>query len=235
MTRSAFAMVCFGLATLASATERGSPQLISQKEAAAVDAGKIAMVMGVSIDEADGRLRLQRATNELGRSLREKYSARLAGLYREWTPVPRFVVRLKGPEAEPSQDLTVTDEPFHIIFQTGATHALAELRKAQSDHARALAEAFPTLQSTRIDERTGELVISVLPQDANTQAPSRATAITGVPTRVELGDVPRQLALNGGGGFTIGGVNAACTGGFVVIANDTQTGASHNPMFDESE
>ena len=221
--RSVSAFVLVGFTVSSWAASFGPPQLVSQHRAAEVDAAKIAEAVGVSVNEATQRLQIQKSTGELGRSLRQTHADRLAGLYREWTPEPGFVVVLKGSEPVANQSHTVDGKQFAVRFKTGASHTLAELVAAQKDRGRALAAAFPSLQSTRIDERSGELVISVQPRDAGAQSTARAAAISGVPTRVEVGDTPRSLALSGSGGLTIGGIDAACTGGFVVISNDTQT------------
>ncbi|MCC4595467.1 S1 family peptidase [Xanthomonas campestris pv. phormiicola] len=189
---------------------------LTREQAQAVDAEKIGAIMGVSSSEARNRLKLQDATVALSKSLRAKYIDRLAGIYREWSPTPRFVVRLKGQQLERSRFYTFDGKTFEVSFISGAENTISELREALRANLSALAMAFPTLQATRTDEKTGEVVIDIMAADAKGDANARAQAILGVPARVEVGDMPGLLAISGSGSLDIGGVAGECTGGFVV-------------------
>ncbi|WP_146093812.1 S1 family peptidase [Xanthomonas arboricola] len=193
---------------------------LTADQARSVDAQHLAKSIGISSAEAARRLTLQEASGPLSRQLRKSYESRLAGIYREWTPSPRIVIRLKGPQAERARFLTYAGETIEVVFIPGASHSLVELAKARQQHATAIKAAFPTLQASQIDERTGELVLETLDNGSPERAAALASEI-GMPVRVESNQVVRQLALSGSGALDIGTVQSACTGAFVVVQNGT--------------
>lgn len=174
------------------------------------DAQHYAQVYGISADDGLRRLKLQAAASDmLIAQLREQYKDRLAGIYIEHSPVDRVVVRLKGAAPVERQTLAVEGDALNVDFQPGAAHTQAELETAIAKNLDALKSAFPTLQGTYTDDRTGEVVLHVL--DGDSAKLASASRLLGVPARIDALPVPLEpQAVTGGGSLAMG-----CTTGFV--------------------
>jgi len=149
--------------------------------------------------------------------LREEFAGYLAGIYREYKPVHKFVVRLKG-------DIEIEDRIFNmdgkitlVEFIVNQPHTSDELQKIIDSYYTDLAVSIENMQGVFVDERTGEIVIDVYMKVDDYQIEGElknvAENILGYPVRI---NVLRAKLKNSG--IVRGGVSMAlgCTTGFVV-------------------
>ncbi len=180
------------------------------------EAARFSKLYNISEDEALHRLTWQAAAGDVVARLREQYQGRLAGLYIEYSPTERIVVRLKGSELISSQSYNVADEWVAVEFVSGAAHTQAELQQAIATNLDTLKAIFSGLQGTHTDPRTGEVVLTVLGGDEESrqmrlQVASAARQL-GVPVRIRAIPVPlERQAVRGSGSLDMG-----CTTAFVV-------------------
>lgn len=216
--RSFITLILLGNSMIAAAALPERPRLLSSAEAREVDADALASATRISAAEARHRLAVQSDSRDLTASLRATYAGRLAGIYRDWTPAPRIVVRLKGQNAVRGRIVNLPSGPVEVSIVSGATRTVEELLQARADHAQALRAAFPSMSGTWVDERTGELVIEVAQLSDAKSARDLATVIAHVPARVVHGGADFNAVLSGSGSLDIpiSGGTSLCTGGFVV-------------------
>jgi hypothetical protein len=208
----------------------------TQDQALAEDAEQYAAQFGVSPDEALRRLKAQQATVAATDEIAREFADRLAGISIEHSPQYRIVVLLTGAAAV--ADRTATGVP--IVFQTGfkATHAqgLAALRRHLID----LRADLPNARGAGYDQRTGQVVLLVTPEDAQhfgiDAIRARAEQVGGVPIRVVVNELNESnMSVDGGG--RVEGLNLQtnrrnlCTTAFVVTNGETNaiTTAAHCP------
>ncbi len=196
LTTIVFAGV-FGQAAAAGPSQ--PPRLLSSEEAMDVDAAALAAASKISKEQSRTRLAIQGDSRELIASLRQTYGDRVAGIYREWTPKPRIVVRLKGAGSDRVRSVALPSGSVEVAVIAGAKVTTDELNKARAAKATALRTAFPTMGATWIDERSGELVISVDTATASKVDKDLATVIAGVPARIVAGGRDVNAELSGSG------------------------------------
>jgi len=74
-----------------------------------------------------------------------------------------------------------------VDFRPGYSHTHAELQAVLQGKGKELAEAFPGLDGSFADERTGEIVLHILKDDSNSTElmRMRAKEILGAPVRID--------------------------------------------------
>jgi hypothetical protein len=208
----------------------------TQAEAIADDAAQYAAHYRVPGDEALRRLKAQQASVAATDAIGHEFDARLAGISIEHAPEYRIVVLLTGDQ--PVADRSAAGVP--IIFRTGAKATRAQAVAAMRKHLIDLRSELPGARGAGYDQRTGEVVLLVTPQDASRYSAdairARAEQLGGVPVRIAINQLIEQnMAVSGGG--RVEGVNGAtgrrnvCTSGFVVT-DGARTGiatAAHCP------
>ncbi len=138
------------------------------------------------------------------------------------------MVRLKGAGSDRVRSVALPSGSVEVAVIAGAKVTTDELNKARAAKATALRTAFPTMGATWIDERSGELVISVDTATASKVDKDLATVIAGVPARIVAGGRDFNAELSGSGSLDIpdpGTGTRLCTGGFVVniLSGETST------------
>jgi hypothetical protein len=210
-------------------------QVQTRDEALAEDAVQYAAQFAVSPDEALRRLKAQQDSVAATDAIAREFASRLAGISIEHSPDFRIVVLLTG--SEPVADRSAAGAP--IVFRTGAraTHdqAIAALRQHLID----LRADLPGARGAGYDQRTGEVVLLVTPEDAERYGldaiRGRAEQVSGVAVRVMINNLDEQnLAVDGGGrveGTSDTGRRQRCTTGFVVTNGEINaiTTAAHCP------
>ncbi|EMM4514131.1 hypothetical protein WAQ86_004761 [Salmonella enterica] len=189
------------------------------KQAMKTDAVQVAKMNNISEDEALKLLLWQDAASQITDTLKTTYKSRLAGVYVESTPTNRIVVRLKGDQPVAKQSIAAASQTVAVDFQTGATHTLAELQAIRAAKLPELEKAFPELQGSATDQRTGEIVLDVYGTE-DPQANEKASRIAGVPVKVRFVDGKVETAAVRGSG-TIVTNEGDCTSGFVVRHTST--------------
>jgi hypothetical protein len=108
-------------------------------------------------------LRVQYGGDALTRELRETYAPRLAGIFwnQQEGAESRLVLRLTGDETVETRRLTICGEPLTVAFISGQLHTAEQLKKLHADNLEWFRGAFPGLQGTYADERTGEIVLEI--------------------------------------------------------------------------
>ena len=205
-------------------------------EALADDAAQYAAQFRVTVDEANRRLKAQQATVAATDAIAREFADRLAGISIEHAPEFRIIVLLTG--NEPIADRIADGVP--IVFRTGAKATHAQALLALRRHLIELRADLPNARGAGYDQRTGEVVLLVTPEDASRLGidaiRTRAEQVGGVPIRVVVNELNESnMTVDGGG--RVEGLNLAtkrrnlCTTAFVVTNGETNaiTTAAHCP------
>lgn len=184
---------------------------IYEGDALALDAQAYASEYGVSIDEAEYRLRLQDAIGELNAELSEKESHTFAGLLLQHTPEFRLVVQFTY-DGEKIIQPYVEGKPFaNIVDVRTVNTTFAELQATQNAAWLAVRDlGIPLDRDINILENRVELYVTDLSdfsdalQQANIQVPENIEVIKVDGLSREIADIYAGLALS------------SCTSGFSV-------------------
>ena len=224
------------LLLLAFAVSAHAQPVQTQTEALAEDAEQYAAQFGVAPDEALRRLKAQQASVAATDAIAGEFADRLAGMSIEHSPDYRIVVLLTG--NEPVADRSAAGVP--IIFRTGAKAAHVQAVAAMRRHLIDLRTDLPNARGAGYDQRTGEVVLLVTPEDARRfgidAIRARAEQVSGVAVRVVINELNESnMSVDGGG--RVEGLNLQtnrrnlCTTAFVVTNGETNaiTTAAHCP------
>ncbi|MES2137756.1 MAG: hypothetical protein V4502_11945 [Pseudomonadota bacterium] len=185
---------------------------------------------GVTPDEALRRLKAQQASVEATNEISREFADRLAGISIDHKPNYRIVVLLTG--GEPVADRSAAGVP--IVFRAGAKATHAQAVEAMRKHLIDLRSELPGARGAGYDQRTGQVVLLVTPNDARRfgidSIRARAEQISGVPVRVVINNLDESnMSVDGGGRVegisSVTGRPNRCTTGFVVT-NGEQTAIS---------
>lgn len=193
------------------------------EEAVAADAQWYARSEGVTHAEAVRRLRMQAQMGDLIARLRNAHRARLAGVVIDHKPTYRLRVRLKGTIPVQAEEHAFGGSQLPVAFETGAKATLEELRASIEKNQSALRRVYPNLAGIGTDEKTSEIVVTVVATDEAGIAAARAkladaVTLLGQPARIEVVPAyPRRLDVRGGSRVS----PSLCTSAFVVRNNTT--------------
>jgi hypothetical protein len=208
----------------------------TQAEAVREDAEQYAAQFGVTPDEAVRRLKAQQDSVPATDAIAREFADRLAGISIEHSPEYRIVVLLTG--NEPVADRNAAGVP--IVFRSGARATRAQALAALKRHLIDLRADLPNARGAGYDQRTGEVVLLVTPEDAKrfglNAIQARAEQVGGVPVRVMVNELDESNMSVDGGGRVEGtnlqtGRRNLCTTAFVVTNGETDaiTTAAHCP------
>lgn len=208
----------------------------TQTEALSDDAEQYAAQFGVTPGEALRRLKAQQETVAATDAITREFADRLAGISVEHSPEYRIVVLLTG-------NGNVADREaagVRIVFRTGAKATHAQALTALRRHLIDLRSDMPNSRGAGYDQRTGDVVLLVTPQDAKrfgvAAIQARAEQVGGVPVEVVVNDLNEaNMSVDGGG--RVEGLNVEthrrnlCTTAFVVTNGETNaiSTAAHCP------
>jgi streptogrisin C len=225
------AFLLFAFAAAASAQP-----VLTEDQALAEDAIQYAGQFGVSPGEALRRLKAQRDSVGATDSVAREFADRLAGISIEHSPDYRIVVLLTGDQPVPERSAAGVP----IVFRTGAKATHAQALMALKQHLIDLRADLPNARGAGYDQRTGEIVLLVMPEDAARfgvdSIRKRAEQVDGVPVRVVINQLNESnMSVVGGG--RVEGLNLLtnrrnlCTTAFVVTNGETNaiTTAAHCP------
>lgn len=194
-------------------------------DALAQDAGEYAARYGVPLDEAMRRLRAQEGTIGVTDAIAQRFDDRLAGISVEHAPAFRIIVLLTGDAPVAGEQLAIGGMTVPILYRTGAVATRGEVVAVIERHQAALRAAMPHAPSLGLDQRTGEMVVTVNRTDLDLYGRDAMltdlTLETGVPVRLRAVDRPEVDSAVEGGARVVGvspadGRRYACTTGFVV-------------------
>jgi streptogrisin C len=231
-----FALAAAFITGSAEAQPAQAPRVETQAEALAEDAAQYAAQFGVTLGEAQRRLKAQQDSVAATDAIAREFTGRLAGISIEHAPEYRIVVLLTGPE--PVADRAAAGLP--IVFRTGAKATHAEAVAAMRKHLIDVRTELPGLRGAGYDQRTGEVVLLVTAADTQKYGVDaireRAEQIGGVPVQVVVNalDESNMSVVGGGlveGTSTLTGRRNRCTTGFVVTNGEVNamTTAAHCP------
>jgi hypothetical protein len=208
----------------------------TREEALTEDAIQYAGQFRVTPEETLRRLKAQQDSVAATDAIAREFADRLAGISIEHAPGYRIVVLLT--ESEPVADRTAAGVP--IVFRTGAKATHAQAVDAMRKHLIDLRSELPGARGAGYDQRTGEVVLLVTPEDAARfgidAIRARAEEVSGVPVRVVVNQlIESNMGVDGGG--LVEGLNTLtsrrnrCTTGFVVTNGEQNaiTTAAHCP------
>lgn len=208
----------------------------TQGEALAEDAVQYAAQFGTSTEEALRRLKAQQESVAATDAISREFAERLAGISIQHSPDYRILVLLTG--AQPVAARSTNGVP--IVFITGAKATHAQAIDALHKHLIDLRADLPNARGAGYDQRTGEIVLLVTPEDASkfgTDAiRARAEQLGGVPVRVVINEL-NETNMRVIGGGRVEGLNLQtdhrnlCTTAFVVTNGETNAiaTAAHCP------
>jgi streptogrisin C len=204
---------------VAARTEPAAVETSAQ--ALAEDANQYAAQFQVTRDEALRRLDAEQASVPATDAIAREFADRLAGMAIEHVPEYRVVVLLTG--TQPVADRTAAGVP--IVFRTGAKATRTQAIAAMKTHLIDIRSELPGLRGAGYDQRTGEIVLLIRPEDAQrlgiAAIRARAEQVGGVPVRVVVNDL-LESNMEIDGGERVEGLNGEtgrrniCTSGFVV-------------------
>jgi len=216
----------FGLAVSAKAQDAQEVERVKQ-EALNQQAEFIARHSGLPYEDVQRQLRLQISRGNLVANLEEEFKDRLAGIYAEHYPVDRIVVRLTGDEPVASRKLQFGNDPLTVDFIIAQPYGKLELQNAILNNRDALKNAFPNLQGSGSDERTGEVVLDISTSSRHPEIiekmHSTAQEIMKVPVRINAlspGRAQRHASSIIAGGSL---PSIKCTSAFAVQHTSTGT------------
>jgi hypothetical protein len=211
----------FAAAVALSTAPAQAQPVETHRQALAEDAAQYAAQFGVAQGEALRRLEAQQSSVAATDSIAREFASRLAGIAIEHQPDYRIVVLLTG--TEPIADRSAAGVP--IIFRTGAKATHADAVAAMRKHLIDLRSDLPGARGAGYDQRSGEVVLLVTPEQAQRYGTdairARAERISGVAVRVVINNLDeRNLTVEGGarveGISSVTGRRSRCTTGFVV-------------------
>ena len=216
----------------------GQP-LQTPAEALAQDATEYAARFAVPPEEALRRLGAQQETVAATDRIAAAHADRLAGISIEHAPAHRIVVLLTGDAPVSDELVQAGDATIPVTFRTGAAATRGEVVAAIERHQAAIRARLLHPSGLGLDQRTGELVVTVQAAEAFDRDGLRAelAAMTGVPVRLRIVDRPDEDAAAVDGGARVVGINPldgrryACTTGFTVTDGARQgvVTAAHCP------
>ena len=123
-------------------------------------------------------------TGPLAAALQERFRDRIAGIYIEREPDFHVVVRLTGDRDAGTLQYRLGEDLVRVVVRTGAPHTIDELRAAL-DQRETIIRFLPTNYGGYVDERTGDLVLTVdIGSEAAVGNQAALSEALGVPVRV---------------------------------------------------
>ena len=175
------------------------------------DAEGYAAHLGVSLQQAQSRLTLQKLAGDLDAELSDHEGQTFAGLWIEHTPQFRVVVQFTRDADATIAKYNQSDELAAVLETRTADVSLTELREAQSEATGAIrSENIPT--ESQIDIKAGKVKVFVAERARLDDSIQKGT-IT-LPDKVDLVTVPAMSRLEADiyGGLEL----SQCTSGFAV-------------------
>ena len=172
-TASRWAAVATGLLALvllAFAGAAAAQPVRAPVEALTDDAAQYAARYAVPLDEAVRRLRVQQTSVAATDAIAQEFAARLAGISIQHQPEYRILVLLTG--SEPVAERGAAGVP--IVFRTGAKATHAAAIAAMRRHLIDLRSELPGARGAGYDQRSGEVVLLVTPEQASAMASTRS-------------------------------------------------------------
>jgi hypothetical protein len=212
-------------AAMLAGAPAGAQVVQTPHEALTQDAGEYAGRYGVPIDQAVRRLQAQEESVAFTDAIAARFADRLAGIAVEHSPAFRIVVLLTGAASVPEERLFVAGIVVPVVYRLGAVATRGEVVAAIERHQPAVRAAVPRAPGLGLDQRTGEMVVTLNRADIGAYGRDALltdlTLTTGVPVRLRAVDGPDADGSVDGGARVVGvspvdGQRYACTTGFVV-------------------
>lgn len=123
---------------------------------------------------------------QIAQQIRDQHADRWAGLYFDRAQ-NRIVVRLTGAASVPSETHTIEGRTLQVVFEPSARNSWVELNNIIAGSGAKIEAVLPTAHGRYLDERTGEIVILIDPDDAGGAAKEAELAQSlGAPVRIEV-------------------------------------------------
>ncbi len=213
------------LAMLLACAPAAAQTVQTPQDALARDADEYAARYAVAPEQAAYRLRALEETVAATDAIAERFGDRLAGIAVEHAPTFRIVVLLTGRARVAAERLYAAGIVVPVVYRTGAVATRGQVVAAIERHQAAIRALLPHPPGLGIDQRTGEMVVTLNRADVGAYGRDALltdlTLMTGVPVRLRAVDLPGADAAVDGGARVVG-VSAAdgrryiCTTGFVV-------------------
>ena len=191
---------------------------MSRDAALRQDAEALAGSSGMPIGKALQIIKLQDERGDMVTELRQEFRGRVAGISVEHDPEYTLVVRLKGNAQPNPRSIKLPSGAVPVRFITGAQSTVEEMTGSYAGKLDQIKALVPTVQDIGIDERTGEIALSVYaPGPAATAVKGKRddlARLLGHPVRIDAVDFQvRDSDVRGGSKIT---GNGGCTSGFTV-------------------
>jgi hypothetical protein len=207
----ALAMLLGPLSITASFAQNMETPIAYGDKALIRDATQYANTMGVGLDEAVTRLKLQGAIGELNRVLTEKEADTFAGLWIQHQPSYRVIVRFTNVD-NPNLKSYFDESLVDIAELRSAKLSLVQLEEARSEAA-SLADRLEIPASSAVNVITNQAELYVLnPASLDVAVRQAAAQLPPNVEVIEFEELPTPVADIFGGKAL-----ASCTSGFSVV------------------
>lgn len=188
-------------------------------------AEQLALGQNISKQEALAIVEQTENMGEIVADIRDTLRGRVAGIYAEYSPKFTVVVRLKGNGSPPKKAYDLAQR-HSIRFETGAKFTVEELVESYDRNFEQIKALVPSVQGIGIDEKNGQIVISILNKDdQNNQAKNQIKKLLGKPVKFEVQEIETsEASLRAGTKIT--SPNSYCTSGFIVKHTSGTLGVS---------
>lgn len=147
---------------------------------------ELAKVQNISPDISVQAIQQTEAMGETVGYIRHIMKGRIAGIYIEYQPEYMVVVRLKGHQSPPEKALKLANK-YPIRYETGLEYSVEELVESYDKHFEQIQTFLPSVQGIGVDEKHGQIVISILKSDEqNSEAQNQIRKILAKPVRFEV-------------------------------------------------
>ncbi|MCJ0829148.1 S1 family peptidase [Acinetobacter sp. NIPH1876] len=193
------------------------------------DSAKYAQLTKIDPEKAYRRFLTEDYSAKIVEELRAKYKDRLAGIYIEHEPYSKIVVKLVGNSKERNKALTIPQPQFSklkqsniplelkVEFEENAQYTNQQLNDLLDNHINEIKQIYPNLQGSYVDEKTGEIVLTILKSNDDLTKLNQVKSLLNIPIRLMYIGAPlSREAVRGSGTIINSTTGEGCTTGFVV-------------------
>lgn len=197
----------------------GTVRAMGRDDALRIDAQALADAQQIPFGQALKIVRLNEERGDLIDQLRNEFKGRVAGISVQQDPEYSITVRLKGAAIPERRIAKFAAGDIPITFETGASATVDELVSAYANRIDEIRQIVPEVQDVGVDERTGQIAISVYATGPAAQVVAgkrdELAKLLGHPVRVDAVAAPSS-DMDVRGGSEINGSQGGCTSGFTV-------------------
>ncbi|WP_227574856.1 S1 family peptidase [Acinetobacter calcoaceticus] len=240
MKKSSYILSIFTALTTVSAMAADTKKTSDFEYTLKSDSARYAQLTKTDPEKAYRRFLTEDYSAKVVEELRAKYKDRLAGIYIEHEPYSRVVVKLVGNSKERNKTIAIPQPQFYklnqssipldlkVEFQENSQYTTQQLNQILDSNLSEINKIFPNLQGSYVDEKTGEIVLTILRTNDDLTKLNKVKNLLRLPVRLMYVGAPlSREAVRGSGTIINSTTKEGCTTGFVVKqSSGTTTGVS---------